>query len=255
MVVFLFLLDRAEPRGCERRHPEQHVQALQRGNPGGHRPVAHLEIFPKAVDRQGRADQLRQAHHEQLEVPQVLNPFEGGHVFANEAGAVLARPSPRLHLAAAQVGLGEPPERQEVGQLLPGSQRQFGGRERVEAEEMVAALQRIASEPVQVQAPAARHQDALPGPAAVVDALEVVPPPPVLVDFVEHPEASARQAPPQDPFAVLRDVPVQVPGAAAGKREREGGLADLARPRHEDHLARQVLGDLRREVARLHRHA
>ena len=54
---------------------------------------------------------------------------------------------------------------------------------------MVAALQRVAAEPEQLQPPAARYQYSLTLPGHVVESLEVVAPPPVLVDFVEHPKA------------------------------------------------------------------
>ena len=53
---------------------------------------------------------------------------------------------------------------------------------------MIAALERIAAEPVEVEPAAAGHENPLAGSARVEEALQVVAPPVVLVDLVEDPE-------------------------------------------------------------------
>lgn len=88
---------------------------------------------------------------------------------------------------------------------------ELGNRQGVQPQQMVAPLQRVAAEPVEVKPPATGHEDPLSGGAAVVDALHVVAPAPVLVDLVEHPEFGRRQLAPEDLLAVGRYIPVQVP--------------------------------------------
>jgi hypothetical protein len=124
----------------------------------------------------------------------------------------------------------------------------------VQAQEVVSALKRIAAEPVQIETAAAGHQNALPRPPAVVYALEVVPPPSVLVDLIERPERGGRQLPAQDALAMFGDVPTQVPASAPGKTEGQRRLADLSRACHEHHLAVEVGAHLRSEIAGLDGH-
>ena len=118
----------------------------------------------------------------------------------------------------------------------------------MQPEQVVAALQGLATEAIEVESPAAGHQDALAAAAAVVEALEIVPPAPVPVDFVEHPERRRRELAAEDPLAALGHVPVQVALRGARDVERQRGLSDLTRPGDEDHLAGQVAGDLTQQV-------
>ena len=131
---------------------------------------------------------------------------------------------------------------------------------------MEAALERIAAEAVGVEPGAAGHQEAspdvggggsldgrtatapgqcgLPGNTRVVEALQVVPPIPVLVDLVEHPQAGCRKLAHQDAFPVLRDVPVEVAGLGTWQAAGESRLSDLPGAGDKDHLPLEVSLDL-----------
>ena len=74
------------------------------------------------------------------------------------------------------------------------------------------------------------------------------------MDLIEDPKPRRRQLPFKNPFAVLDDVPTEITGLGARQAEREGRLADLAWSGHQDHLATQVLADLRNEIARFNSH-
>ena len=217
-----------------------------------HGGVGHLEVLAQRVDRERRADALGQRQHEQLEAAEVGHALEARDLVAQEAGAVLARPPVRLHLRAAEERLRESSEGQEVGHGRLRVDAELRHRELVEPEEVVAALQRVAAEAVEIEAGAARDQDPLARAPPVVQTLEPVPPAAVLVDLVEHPELRDRQLAPQDALAVLGHVPVEVPGLGTGDAPGQGRLADLPRSGDEDHLPRQVRLDLGHEIPRGH---
>ena len=175
-----------------------------------------------------------------------------------------------LDFGAAEVRFGEAAEPQQVVEFAGLPQPEFRGGQGVQAEEMEAALQRIAAEAVGVEPGAAGHQDAspdlggggsldgwaaaapgsrgLPGNTRVVETLQVVPPVPVLVDLVEHPQAGGGKLAPQDAFPVLRDVPVEVAGLGTGQAAGESRLSDLAGAGDKDHLPLEVSLDLVRQV-------
>lgn len=69
---------------------------------------------------------------------------------------------------------------------------------------------------VEIQAGGTRDQDALSVRSPVMDALEPVAPAAVLVDLIEGPEPTRGELTPEDPLAVLGDVPAQVPLRPAG---------------------------------------
>lgn len=96
-----------------------------------------------------------------------------------------------------------------------GRQTQFGGRERVEPQQVITALQRIAAETIEIKAPASGDQNLLPSRSLVEQSFEVVPPLAIFVELVEDPELRHRQLPAEDPLAVLRGVPAEIPRPAA----------------------------------------
>ena len=248
--MLLLLLDGADARRTERRQAEDRVEPLEGGEPGGHGLVAHLQVLAQGVDRERRADQLGQAQHQQLEMPEVLDALERRDLVAHQPGAVLARPATRLVPRCRRgTAPGNPPSVSSVRKSRRRTQPQLRRRERVQPQQVVAALQRVAAEAVEVEPSAAGDEDALSAPTAVVQTLEIVAPAPVLVELVEHPELRGRQLPTQDALAVPGNVPVEVPGPSTGQAQRERRLADLARPGDEDHLPAQIFAELRQEVA------
>ena len=122
-------------------------------------------------------------------LPEVLDPLQAqprprardGCGTPATSGAPRPRDPPRK-------GSGKPAERQELLQIAGRAQAQLGHGEGMQAQEVIAALQRVAAEAVEVEARAARDQDALAAAPAVVEALQVPAPGAVLVDLVEDPQ-------------------------------------------------------------------
>jgi hypothetical protein len=79
-----------------------------------------------------------------------------------------------------------------------------GGGEGVQPREVIAPLEGVAAEAVEVEPRAARDEDALSPAPAVVEALEEAAPRAVLVDLVEHPQARRRELAAQDPIWAAR---------------------------------------------------
>ena len=121
-------------------------------------------------------------------------------------------------------------------------------------QQMVATLQRVASEAIKVQPRAARYQNALSASATVIETLQVVSPAAVLVDLIEYPKPSGWQLSFENSLAILRDIPIEVAGRTAVQRARERGLTDLTRAGNEYHLLREIPADLRQKVTRDPRH-
>lgn len=84
VVVLLLLLDRANPRCAERRQAKEGVEALESRDPGRGGPMADLEVLAQSVDRQRRADEVRQPEHQEFELSQVLDALQGHNVFADK---------------------------------------------------------------------------------------------------------------------------------------------------------------------------
>jgi hypothetical protein len=68
------------------------------------------------------------------------------------------------------------------------------------------------------------------------------------VELVESPQTSGRQPSCEDPLAVTRHVPVEVPAGRAGERLREGRFTDLPRSGYEHHPAFEIPTDLSGEI-------
>src|SRR5579883_2871826 len=187
-------------------------------------------------------------------MPQILDALERGDILANETGAILARPAASLSLAARQERRRETAQGEQLQQSVGAPQAQLGNRQRMKTQKMVATLQRVASEAIKVQPGAARDEDPPSARPPVIEALEIVPPTPVLVDLIEYPEFSGRQLTFENPLAILRDVPIEVARRPAAEGACESRLTDLARAGNEHHLTREILADLRQEVARDLRH-
>lgn len=62
-------------------------------------------------------------------------------VLAHEQRALLARPAPRLGLAARQVRFRKAAQPQQFQELGRAREAKLGGRKRMQAQQMVAALQ------------------------------------------------------------------------------------------------------------------
>lgn len=149
---------------------------------------------------------------------QVLDSLERYDVLPNQSVAILAGPAARLGFAAAEERLRESPERQERPEVVRSPDAEFTHGERVQAQQMITSLQRLAAEAIEIQLPAARNQNLLALVAPVVQTLQVVAPAAVLVEFIEHPEPGRRKLSPENPLAVRHDVPVEVAGPSSWNR-------------------------------------
>ena len=177
-----------------------------------------------------------------------MDAFEAGDLFADQQGAVFARPASGLGCGTTEVRFGKAAQVEEILQLRRLRQAQFRDRQRMQAKQVVAALERIASKAVEVQPRTSGDENLLPARAAIEQPLEEISPGAVLVELVEDPQLRGGQLATKNAFAMLGDIPVQVAGDSPWKALGESGLADLSRTRDEDHLLRQVATDLGREV-------
>ena len=105
---------------------------------------------------------------------------------------MLARPAAGLDLRAAEIRLGEAAEGKQIPKVVASGQPELGCRQGMQAQQVVAALERVAAEVVHVEARASGHQDTHAFRPCVIQTLQVVAPAPVLVDLVEHPQPGWR---------------------------------------------------------------
>jgi hypothetical protein len=95
--------------------------------------VAHLQAFAQRVERQGRADQLGQPQHEELEIAEVGHPLQTRDLFAHQQRAIFPRPAARFDLRAGEVRLRKTAQREQITQLPDTPQLQLGDGQRVHA--------------------------------------------------------------------------------------------------------------------------
>jgi len=172
VVVLLLLLHGPEAWRAEGSEPEDGVEPLEDAHPARHRLVGDLQILPEGVDGERGPDELGEAEGEELQAAEVGNPFEPRYLLAHEEVPVLPRPAAGGDLGTGEVGLGKAAEGQEVTELGGARQLQLTCGERVEPEEVIAPLERIAPVAVKVEAGAPGHEDLLAGASAVEEALE-----------------------------------------------------------------------------------
>ncbi len=116
----------------------------------------------------------------------------------------------------------------------------------MQAEMVVASLEGVTTAAVDVEAGAARDEEAEPTPVLVVLALQPALPGTPLVDLVEDDQPfAAGPAGGAEVLPVLPVVPVEVEADGFGLENPpgDGGLPDLAWSGEEDHLAGEVLAD------------
>lgn len=113
----------------------------------------------------------------------------------------------------------------------------------------MAPLQGVATVAIEVEPRASRDEDLLAATAIVEEPFEQASPAPVLVHLVENPEQARWHLSPQQPVAVLRDVPVQVAFPRVEQAPRKRGFSDLAGAGDEDHLPAEVGEDLSLQVS------
>jgi len=109
---------------------------------------------------------------------------------------------------------------------------------------VVAALERIAAFPVQVQPGAAGDQDGEMSSRGVIYALDQVFPVPVFMELVKDNEVCPRvKVRVEYLFPVPRGVPEEILGCAEffSCHAGQGGLADLAGAADEDHLVLEIV--------------
>lgn len=111
-----------------------------------------MEVLADRVERERCTDELREAEREELEAPEVGDALQVDDLLADEPVPVLARPAPRGDLRAGEERLLESTEDEEVAERGGALQLQLRGGERVKAEEVVAALERVPAVSVEVEA-------------------------------------------------------------------------------------------------------
>ena len=239
VVVLPRLLHGADRRRAERRHADDGVQPLQHVEPAGDGAVADLQVLAQRVDGERRAHQIGQPDGQPLDGAQVADPLQVAQVLGDQPHAVGARPAAGGVRRVAQPGFGEAAPVEQPRQPLRVGDAELGHRQRMQAQQVVAALQGVAAVAVVVEPAAAGHQDAR-AAAAVVDALEEPAPAVELVQLVEDQQRRVREPAAQDRVAVVGDVPVQVARRVRQQAARQRGLAHLPRAGDEDHLPRQI---------------
>ena len=126
-----------------------------------------LEVLSQGVDRQRRADEIGQAQHQLFQAAEVADACQSGHVFPEHARTLMTGPAARLDLAAAEPGLGEPAEIQQLREALRVRDVRLDDRQRMQPQQVIPALQRVAAKTEELQAPAPGHQNALLPPPRV----------------------------------------------------------------------------------------
>src|SRR5688500_3549335 len=106
---------------------------------------------------------------------------------------MLPRPPSCLGCRTTEVRFRKAAEVEEILQLRRLGQVQFRDRQGMQAQQVVAALERIASKAVEVQSRTASDQDLLTARAAIEQPFEEIPPGAVLMEFVEYPQLRGGQ--------------------------------------------------------------
>ena len=255
VVVLALLLHGPNTRRTKRRNAEYPVQALNNIQPRRDGLVGHLKILAQGIHGQRRTYQVGQAQHHLLQPAQIADGRERCHVPFDQAGSVLARPASCLDVPAAEKRLRKAPEAQQLGQAGGSVDPHLGDRERMQPQEVVPALKRVAAETEQLESAASRHEHALVFPTRVVEAFEEAPPSSVLVYLVKDPKIGGRELSAQDALPVLVRVPVQIALIRTWQAPRQRGLAHLAWAGHEHHLAFQIKANLISKVSLKELHA
>ena len=68
------------------------------------------------------------------------------------------------------------------------------------------------------------------------------------MDFIEDPQTRSGKLALEDAFAVLGHVKTEIPRRGTGQTQRKCSLADLPWAGDKNHLARQVLANLRLKI-------
>ena len=117
---------------------------------------------------------------------------------------------------------------------------------------MVAALQRIAAETIDIEAGTADNQDMQLPLRFIHQPFQIIAPGTVFVYLVKDEPSCGRQFPAQDGFAVSGHIPIEIETGFAGNLPRHGRLADLAGAGHKNHFPAQVGVHLFSQVACFH---
>ncbi len=117
---------------------------------------------------------------------------------------------------------------------------------------MVAALQRIAAETIDIEAGTADNQDMQLPLRLIHQPFQIISPGTVFVYLVKDEPSRSRQFPAQDGFTVSGHIPVEIEPGFAGNLPRHGRLADLAGTGHKNHFSKQVGAHLCGQVACFH---
>ncbi len=254
LIVLARLAHGPHLRRSERCQAKDGVESLEDRDPTLDGLVRDLQVFAQRIDRKRRADELGKSKGQKLEASQVMHALQRGDVLTDQPRPVLARPASRLDFGATQERLGKAAEVEQVDESrLPLAELREG--ERMESQQVIAPLQRVAAVTIEIEPAAAGGQNLLTFRTPVEEALQKAAPGAPLMDLVEDPDPACRQLALQNALAVGSNVPVEVARASARQASGEGGLPNLPRPGEEDHLPFEVGRDLRREVPLARAHA
>src|SRR3990167_3494367 len=153
--------------------------------------MSDFQVFSERIEREAGTDPRRDKIDENEERGEIPYRFQVADFVTHQPFHVRGVPAAQCLLVLFEEGFGEPAEAKErfevrarvsrmrENQLFPGLSvetisRQFADRKRVEAVVVVAAEERIASSPVDVQPRAAGDEDFEPFPLRIEDAFYVV---------------------------------------------------------------------------------
>lgn len=110
VVVLLLLLHGPEARRSEVRQAKDRAESLENARPRSHRLVRHLQVFSEGVERGRRAEELREAEDEELEIPEVRDALRDRDLLPDEQIPVLAEPPAGNVSDPKKWGSGTPPD-------------------------------------------------------------------------------------------------------------------------------------------------
>ena len=100
--------------------------------------------------------------------------------------------------------------------------------------EMVSTLERIPSEPIDVETGAPDDENPPAAAGKINQAFQIIAPGAISMDFVENHSPARREFATEDPFSVFGDIPIEIIVFAGDDLTGYGGLSDLPRSGNEN---------------------
>ena len=250
-----------------RRDPEGIVESIQYAHPGTHGFKSDPQILAHGIQGKRTAHPLRQQAGQHFEQRQFAQGGGIANILAHQPLRASRAPGTAEGIALPQEWLGKPTQSQQRPERLAGRlvlhvqsievflearpcgplARKLGQGQWKKEQRHVAPEEAVTPALVDIQPPTAGDQKGEAIPESIEDPLQVVLPAGILVKFVEHHQGKSRQGDRvfleegwilgQD-LSIRGQIPIEI---ASRTRHQQGlgkcGLTNLARTRHEDHLA------------------